>query len=194
MYGVQGRTWVALGDPVGPPARIPELIRAVPRAGATTSAARRCSTRSARQHLHHYADFGLTFVKLGEEAQGRPDAIHPRGRAGAQVPSGHRRLEKDGGTFRVVQPADVPAIMAELRAVSDDWLRQKAGAEKGFSLGFFDPEYLSRFPVAVDRARRTDSWRSPTSGRARASELSIDLMRYHGDAPRSDGGALRPPA
>ena len=27
MYGVQGRTWVALGDPVGPPDRCAELIR-----------------------------------------------------------------------------------------------------------------------------------------------------------------------
>ena len=27
MYGVQGRTWVALGDPVGPPDRLAELIR-----------------------------------------------------------------------------------------------------------------------------------------------------------------------
>ena len=28
MYAVQGRTWVALGDPVGPPDRVPGLIRA----------------------------------------------------------------------------------------------------------------------------------------------------------------------
>jgi phosphatidylglycerol lysyltransferase len=27
MYGIQGRTWVALGDPVGPADRMPELIR-----------------------------------------------------------------------------------------------------------------------------------------------------------------------
>ena len=32
MYGVQGRSWVALGDPVGPPAGHAELIRAFPRA------------------------------------------------------------------------------------------------------------------------------------------------------------------
>jgi len=27
MYGVQGRTWVALGDPVGPDDRLPGLVR-----------------------------------------------------------------------------------------------------------------------------------------------------------------------
>ena len=39
--------------------------------------------------------------------------------------------------------------MDQLRAVSDDWLAAKASAEKGFSLGFFDEAYVSRFPVAV---------------------------------------------
>ena len=33
--------------------------------------------------------------------------------------------------------------------MSDDWLAEKATAEKGFSLGFFDEAYLARFPVAV---------------------------------------------
>ena len=39
--------------------------------------------------------------------------------------------------------------MVQLRAVSDDWLGAKAAAEKGFWLGFFAEEYLSRCPVAV---------------------------------------------
>ena len=60
-----------------------------------------------------------------------------------------RRLEKDGGSFRVVDAADVPAILEQLRGVSDDWLAAQTAAEKGFSLGFFDEAYLSRFPVAV---------------------------------------------
>ena len=33
--------------------------------------------------------------------------------------------------------------------MSDDWLAEKASAEKGFSLGFFDEAYVRRFPVAV---------------------------------------------
>ncbi len=33
--------------------------------------------------------------------------------------------------------------------MSDDWLGGQGRAEKGFSLGFFDAAYLSRFPVAV---------------------------------------------
>jgi len=67
MYGVQGRTWVALGDPVGRPALVPDLIRLF---------IARCDDYGGTpvfyevgtKYLHHYADFGLTFVKVGEEA------------------------------------------------------------------------------------------------------------------------------
>ncbi|HEY3045089.1 MAG TPA: phosphatidylglycerol lysyltransferase domain-containing protein, partial [Vicinamibacterales bacterium] len=68
MYAVQGRTWVALGDPVGPPECVPGLIREF---------LERCDDfggtpvfyKVRKEYLHHYADFGLTFVKLGEEAR-----------------------------------------------------------------------------------------------------------------------------
>ena len=74
--------------------------------------------------------------------------------------------------------------MDELRAVSDDWLREKAGAEKGFSLGFFDPAYLRHFPVAVvERAGAIVAFANIWTGGEQA-QMSIDLMRYSTDAPR----------
>jgi phosphatidylglycerol lysyltransferase len=90
----------------------------------------------------------------------------------------------------VVPAADVPALMPQLKAVSDDWLRLKAGAEKGFSLGFFDEAYLRRFPVAViERDGRVQAFSNLWLG-ARSVELSLDLMRYSGDAPKSVMEAL----
>jgi phosphatidylglycerol lysyltransferase len=67
MYGIQGRTWIAMGDPVGPPEQMSSLIRLF---------LERCDDfggipvfyEIASEHLHRYADVGLTFVKLGEEA------------------------------------------------------------------------------------------------------------------------------
>src|SRR6185503_8739716 len=89
-----------------------------------------------------------------------------------------RRLEKEGGTFRVVDREDVPAIMNQLRAVSDDWLAEKDSAEKGFSLGFFDEAYLGRFPIAViERSGRIEAFANLWLG-ANKEEISIDLMRY----------------
>ena len=189
MYGVQGRTWVALGDPVGPEDRIADLVRLF---------LERCADfggipvfyEVASTHLHHYADFGLTFVKLGEEAHVDLTTFSLEGPEASKHRQILRRLEKDGAVFRVVDAAGVPAIMEALRAVSDDWLTAKAASEKGFSLGFFDAEYLSRFPVAViERRGRIEAFANIWPGPQRIG-VSVDLMRYHRDAPKSVMEAL----
>ncbi|WP_447407112.1 phosphatidylglycerol lysyltransferase domain-containing protein, partial [Clostridium perfringens] len=62
-----------------------------------------------------------------------------------------RRSDQAGAVFSVEPAAAVPALIDELRAVSDAWLAHKKGREKRFSLGAFDPDYLARFPVALVR-------------------------------------------
>jgi phosphatidylglycerol lysyltransferase len=189
MYAVKRRTWVALGDPIGPASRVGELIRLF---------IERCDDfggtpvfyEVGRQNLHRYADFGLAFVKLGEEARVDLTQFSLDGPQGARFRQVIRRLAKDGATFRVIPAAEVPGMMGRLRDVSDDWLQQKTGAEKGFSVGFFDPSYLERFPVAVvERGSRIVAFANLWPGPG-GHELSIDLMRYHRDAPTSVMEAL----
>jgi phosphatidylglycerol lysyltransferase len=189
MYAVQGRTWAALGDPVGPEERLTGLVRLF---------LERCADfggvpvfyEVTRAHLHRYADFGLTFVKLGEEAKVDLTTFTLEGGQAAKHRQALRRLEKDGGVFRIIEPAGVPAIMSALRAVSDDWLAAKAGGEKRFSLGFFDEEYLSRFPIAViERAGQIQAFANLWRGAQRV-EVSTDLMRYHRAAPKGVMEAL----
>ena len=93
-------------------------------------------------------------------------------------------VERAGTTFEIVPPEQVASLMPELEAVSDDWLAAKRTREKGFSLGFFDPMYLTNFPIAV--ARRggvvvafANIWTSEAKYSA-----SADLMRFSSDAPR----------
>jgi phosphatidylglycerol lysyltransferase len=75
-------------------------------------------------------------------------------------------------------------LLPTLQAVSDDWLATKRTREKGFSLGFFDAEYLANFPIAI--ARRdgetvafANVWTSEAKHMA-----SADLMRFSSAAPR----------
>jgi phosphatidylglycerol lysyltransferase len=189
MYGVQGRTWVALGDPVCPPDRVGGLIRQF---------LERCGDfggvpvfyEVGTEYLHHYADFGLTFAKVGEEARVDLTAFTLEGGRAGKYRQLIRRLEKDGGTFRIIPAAQVPVVIEQLRAVSDDWLKEKSAAEKGFSLGFFDAEYLSRFPVAVvERGDRIEAFANLWLDEDRTS-LSLDLMRYRHDGPRDVMEAL----
>jgi phosphatidylglycerol lysyltransferase len=189
MYGVQGRTWVALGDPVCPSPQTSDFVRLF---------LEKCDDydgvpvfyQVSKDQLHHYADFGLTFVKLGEEA--RVDLTTftlEGGRAKRQRLILHR-LKKEGGAFRIACRQEVPRLMSQLQSTSDDWLKAKAGAEKGFSLGFFQPEYLSQFPVAViEQGREILAFANLWPGPQRV-ELSVDLMRYRHDAPAETMQAL----
>jgi phosphatidylglycerol lysyltransferase len=189
MYGVRGRTWVSLGDPVGPEEAATDLIREF---------LERCDDFAGvpvfyevgPSQLHRYADFGLTFVKIGEEA--RVDLAHFSldGPDGARYRKLIRRLDRDGGTFSVLPPPALATVLPELRSVSDDWLGARAGAEKGFSLGFFDDAYVCRFPAAVVTVGgRVVAFASLWPGADR-TELSVDLMRFHHDAPRDTMEAL----
>jgi phosphatidylglycerol lysyltransferase len=189
MYGVQGNSWVALGDPVGPADRIPNLIRLF---------LERCDDfggvpvfyEVTREGLHRYADFGLTFLKLGEEARVDLQAFSLEGGQASRLRQAVRRLEKDGGSFRVVPTAGVPAILDQLEGVSNAWLRDKAGAEKGFSLGFFDRSYLARFPVGIiEREGRIVAFANLWPGPGQF-EVSVDLMRYDAGAPKGVMEAL----
>ncbi|HEX2187574.1 MAG TPA: bifunctional lysylphosphatidylglycerol flippase/synthetase MprF [Longimicrobiaceae bacterium] len=183
MYAVQGKSWVALGGPVGPPERAPELIRAFIER-ADDFGGDPAFYQVPRDRLHLYADFGLTFAKLGEEAYVPLDSFTLDGAARKPFRLVLNRFARAGLVFRVVPPEGVPALLPELREVSDAWLRSKGAAEKGFSLGFFDPDYLARFPAAVVEdggsvAAFATVWPGPDG-----TELSVDLMRYRPDAPR----------
>jgi phosphatidylglycerol lysyltransferase len=189
MYSVQGRTWVALGDPVGPDRQLSTVIRLF---------LERCRDfggvpvfyEITPRHLHRFADFGLTFVKLGEEARVDLQAFTLEGGPAAKFRQALRRLEREQATFRMIEPARVPEIMRELRAVSDEWLADKAAAEKGFSLGYFDEAYLRRFPVAViEQDNRIQAFANVWPG-AGSIEVSMDLMRHRRDAPNSVMEAL----
>jgi phosphatidylglycerol lysyltransferase len=96
-------------------------------------------------------------------------------------------MEKAQVTFEMVPVEQVPALLPDLRQVSDAWLAEKRVREKGFSLGRFDERYLSNFPVAVVRREgRIVAFANVWLG-AGHHEVSVDLMRY---APEAPGGVM----
>jgi phosphatidylglycerol lysyltransferase len=182
MYAIQGRTWVAMGDPVGPRDAVADLVRQfLERADDFGGTPVFYEVR--KEFLHHYADFGLAFVKLGEAARVDLRQFTLEGGQASRWRQSVRRSEKAGAAFRMVPAGEAAGLLPQLQAVSDDWLADKKAAEKGFSLGFFDPAYVARFPVGVIEAHGrvlafANLWPGPGK-----EELSIDLMRYHHDAP-----------
>jgi phosphatidylglycerol lysyltransferase len=181
MYGVSGRSWVALGDPVGPPSEWPDLIWRY-REMVDEVAGWPVFYQVTPQGLPYYLDLGLSFVKLGEEARVRLDGFSLQGPARSELRYAHKRAQKDGSSFEIIPPENVPSLIPTLKAVSDEWLGRRQTREKGFSLGIFDPDYLSHFPCAVVRRGErivafANLWLSGNK-----EEIAIDLMRHGQDS------------
>ncbi|HET7458807.1 MAG TPA: bifunctional lysylphosphatidylglycerol flippase/synthetase MprF [Gemmatimonadaceae bacterium] len=184
MYGHAGRSWVALGDPLGPPAERAELAwrfrEMADRHGGWT-----VFYQVSHYHLPLYVDLGLTLLKLGEQARVPLERFSLDGGGRKGMRRVINAMQKEGATFEVLPPDAVRAHLPELRAVSDAWLEEKHTREKGFSLGFFDDAYVARFPAGVVRRDgRIVAFANVLATDDRC-ELSVDLMRYAPGAPPS---------
>ena len=182
MYGVLRRAWVTMGDPVGPANEVRELAwrfrELVDRHGGLT-----VFYEVGTEYLPIYLDLGLSLLKLGEEARVPLTGFSLEGHARKTLRAAHRHAERDGCGFEIVPASGVAALLGELRQVSDAWLAEKAAREKGFSLGFFAPDYLRACPVAVVRREsRIVAFANLWFG-AGHEELSVDLMRYRPESP-----------
>jgi phosphatidylglycerol lysyltransferase len=184
MYGVHGRSWVALGDPVGPTEKWDELCWEF-RELVDRESGRPAFYDIPTPSLPRYIEMGLTLLKLGDQARVPLTEFSLEGRERKPLRQIVNQAEREGATFSVLAPAQVPAALDELRAVSDHWLARKRTREKGFSMGFFDPDYLMKGAVAVVRSDGrivafANLWRGAPAG-----ELSADLMRYTDEAPKN---------
>jgi phosphatidylglycerol lysyltransferase len=183
MYGVQGRSWIAMGDPVGDPDTFRSVVWKF-KEMADRHAGRVAFYEVNREYLHIYIDIGLSLMKMGENARVDLPSFTFDGSSKKPFRYIVRHLEQDGWRFEIVNTEHIRELLPQLREISDFWLKQKNTKEKRFSLGCFDEEYISRSPVAVVRksnsiAAFTNMWLSDTK-----NEVSIDLMRYGTDAPK----------
>jgi phosphatidylglycerol lysyltransferase len=182
MYQPSGHSWVAMGDPVGS-AEACEPLAWKFLEDCDVMAVSPVFYQVKPQNLALYVDLGLNLSKLGEEARVPLDAFSLEGPARADLRQAHRRASRDGAQFQLAARTDVGALMPALRAVSNAWLAEKNAAEKRFSLGFFDERYLMNFDCGVVcRGGAIVAFANLWRGGAR--ELSVDLMRYNGDAPK----------
>lgn len=184
MFRQGGRSLIAMGDPLGS-AEERARLRWTFREMADQRDLRCVFYQVEREDLEAYLDLGLALVKLGEEAVVDLTRFGLEGSARAELRQSRNRGQREGLRVVHLAAAEVAPWLPALRRISDQWLALKAGSEKGFSLGFFDEDYLRRFPAAVvltadgTPVAFANLWPAPAGG-----ELSIDLMRHAADAPR----------
>jgi phosphatidylglycerol lysyltransferase len=184
MYQIAGHSWIALGDPVGARAGAEELVWRL-REMSDHHGGEPVFYQVGAERLSLYVDLGLAAMKIGEEARVALADFSLDGAARAELRQAHRRAQRDGASFEVVPPAGVDALLPVMRRISDAWLAAKSTGEKRFSVGTFSPDYLRQFPVAIVRAAGVPAAFANLWTTGTRAELSVDLMRFEPDAPRS---------
>ncbi|QDU92529.1 bifunctional lysylphosphatidylglycerol flippase/synthetase MprF [Lignipirellula cremea] len=182
MFGASGKCWVAMGDPIGDEQACRELA---------WDFQERCDEgdrwpvfyQVEENRVPLYVDMGLTLIKLGEEARVPLANFSLEGGRRKGLRRTQKQLTTAGCQFEIIEPPLEDDLLADLHRISDSWLAEKSTAEKGFSLGFFQPDYIRHSAVAVvslqgERIAFANLWRG-----AGKQELSLDLMRYDPRAP-----------
>ncbi len=184
MYKVAGRSWVALGDPIGNENEWQELIwdfrEMCDRYDGWT-----VFYQVGHEKLYLYLDLGLSPMKLGEEARVFLEDFSLTGKARGGFRNTLHKLEREGYVFEIVHQEEVLKMLPQFKAVSDAWLGEKHTREKGFSLGFFNADYLKRFPAGIVRKGKRIVAFANILLSAEKEEISVDLMRYIPDIHRS---------
>ena len=184
MFGVRGRSWIALGAPVGRRDERLELLWRF-RELADAHAARPGLYNLGSEDLPDIVELGFSIQKVGESAAVALDSFSLEGAKRGNLRRAWRKAGEAGCTFEVLRGPDVEAVLDDLAAVSDAWLAHQSGGEKGFSMGGFSPGYLAEFPVAVARFEgRVVAFASLWTTAARGA-YSVDLMRHAEDAPKN---------
>lgn len=184
MFGVRGRSWIALGGPVGRrDERLPLLWRF--RELADAHAARPGIYGVGPDELPDLVEMGFSIQKVGESAVVPLETFSLEGRRRGVLRRSWRKIGEEGADFEVLSPEQTAAAVGELQRVSDAWLDHHAGGEKSFSLGGFSPAYVAHFPTAVVRAQGRIVAFATLWTTAQRAAFSMDLMRYEDGAPKN---------
>ncbi|MBU6198724.1 MAG: bifunctional lysylphosphatidylglycerol flippase/synthetase MprF [Xanthomonadaceae bacterium] len=184
-YGSMRDRLVALGSPCGSDAAIDRAILDF-RHFADAQDRAPVFYEVLEPDLSRYHDLGFDLFKLGELALVRLAEFSLAGKRWEDLRQACNRAEKEKLTFTLVQPPFDTALLTDLERVSDAWLADKGGEEKGFSLGRFDPAYLSWSPLGlVHRDGELIAFANVLPPYGPGGHASVDLMRHVADTPRS---------
>ncbi|MFJ5765357.1 bifunctional lysylphosphatidylglycerol flippase/synthetase MprF [Lysinibacillus sp. NPDC093210] len=172
---------VVLGDPVGQESdflsAIQEFLELADKHGYTPVFYEINNNIFPSLHEH-----GYSFFKLGEEAFVDLDKFTFTGKEMKSSRAVKNKFERENYTVALLSAPYSQEVMNELEEVSSKWLQGRA--EKGFSLGFFDENYLSKSNIAVLRgAEGVIGFASLMPMYDNGERISVDLMRFKPGAP-----------
>jgi phosphatidylglycerol lysyltransferase len=183
-YVPRGRGAVALGDPIGPGEDRREAILGF-RRFCDRNDWHPAFYQTLPDDLELYRSLGFRVLKIGEEAIVDLHRFTLEGKAGRNLRTAMNKFTRQGYRVQYYPPPISDDLLAELKAISDDWLDSVQGAEKKFSLGWFDPDYLRDCAIAVvEDAQGIPLAFANLISEYQLNEATIDLMRHRSGLER----------
>ena len=176
-YVAKGRGAIALGDPIGPPSDQEEAI-----IGFQQFCDRNDWHPSFYQtlpdNIELYKSLGFRVLQIGEEAIVNLKTFSLKGKANQNLRTAINRLTKAGYEVKFYEPPLSDELLRQMKIVSDEWLKMMQGAEKKFSVGWFNEAYLRETRVvAVHTAEGKISAFANTISSGETKLVGVDLMR-----------------
>lgn len=183
-FVVKHRVALALGDPIGPADDLQSAINTFSHYCAQHDwQAAWYQIRDTT--LAAYRSAGYAVLCIGQEAIVDLSAFSLKGKSAQDWRSALNRFGKLGYQAKIVAPPLDDDLIAQLRAVSDAWLRHMQSREQRFSLGWFTDETIRASQVLVVVSPDGNPCAFVTLVPVAAQqELGIDLMRYRPDTAK----------
>jgi phosphatidylglycerol lysyltransferase len=177
-YVARGSTAVVLGDPIGPPEDAAAAITSF-RDFCVRNGWQAAFYQTLPDYLEQYRAAGFDTLCIGHEGIVDLNEFSLEGSPNKPLRRAVHRLTKLGYQATLHQPPLTDPLLNELRAISDEWLTLRHGAEQRFSLGWFDDEYMhNSLVMAVHAPTGMITAFANLVPEYQRNESTIDLMRH----------------
>lgn len=185
-YQIYADKLVVLGDPIGEEDSLREAIQEFQEI-ADLHGFTPVFYLVSNDMLPYLHGNGYTFFNLGEEAfiDLNQFQLSERKMRGLQAISD--KYKNENFQFQITKPPHSNQLLQTLKSISNEWLEGRT--EKGFSVGYFDEDYLNRVDIAIVKNDENQiiGFASVMPIYGQNVTISVDLVRF---LPKSPSGLI----
>jgi lysylphosphatidylglycerol synthetase-like protein (DUF2156 family) len=189
-YQVHSNTALALGDPIGPAASCGDTLRQFA-AHCERQGYLPCLFSASDHSLPAVRELGWQAVQIAEDTIIDLPGLEFKGKSWQDIRTALNKAARSDVSFRMVRLQDEPfRVVAQVRAMCEEWVSGKGLPEMGFTLGgvdeALDPDVRVGLAASADgTVHGVTSWLPVYRGGDEVRGWTLDVMRR-------DAGQFRP--
>lgn len=140
------------------------------------------------ENIPIYHENGYSFFKLGEEAFVDLGSFDLNGKIKSDLRTIKNKIKRGILEFQIIEPPFDEELFSKLKGISRQWLNGRK--EKGFSLGWFNKEYINRAPIGIIKYKGKIIAFATLMPMYNKKSIAVDLMRLIPNPPNGTMDAL----